>query len=131
MTTTNGQVLSPDRGTTSADEMRYVGYATPVTDIVETPEAYVVMLDMPGATRQTLSLWVEDGSLEITAALPEGHTEHETLVHSEHSARGFRRTLVLGDGIDLESIDAQLEHGVLTVKVLKSESAKPKEITIR
>ncbi len=42
-------------------------YTIPLADIFETPEAYVVMLDMPGAQKENMRVRLERGSLTVSA----------------------------------------------------------------
>jgi HSP20 family molecular chaperone IbpA len=43
----------------------------------------------------------------------------------------YKRTFVLGRDLDSENISANLQHGVLTLRVPKREQAKPRRIEIR
>jgi HSP20 family protein len=43
----------------------------------------------------------------------------------------FVRTIVLGEQVEPDRIQAEMEAGVLTVRLPKSQSAKPKQIAIR
>lgn len=106
-------------------------FVPPLADIYETPDAFVLMLDMPGASRDTMSVRLDKGTLFVKASVEKYHQENATILHSETLAPGYYRTFSIGEGIDIESVDAQFEHGVLTVKLLKSERIKPREISIR
>jgi HSP20 family protein len=49
---------------------------------------------------------------------------------SELPAGAFRRTLRLPTELDAEKAVASIENGVLTLRVPKAESAKPKSIKV-
>ncbi len=42
----------------------------------------------------------------------------------------FSRSLTLPFAVDAEKVDARFENGVLTVKLTKHESAKPRNIAV-
>jgi HSP20 family protein len=58
-----------------------------------------------------------------------GQHEGETLM-SELPAGSFRRTLRLPAVLDVEKAEAHIENGVLTLRVPKAESARPKTIKV-
>ncbi len=106
-------------------------YVAPLADIYETPEAYVLLLDMPGAARQGISVRLERNTLFVKAPVELSHGADATMLHREHMTGGYERAFALGEDINPDTIDAQFENGVLTVKLFKSERVKPREITIR
>ena len=105
-------------------------YRIPAADVYETSEAYILMLDLPGATRDSISLTLEKGEMRVKADVDPLHTQEGTLLLSEIGDSGFFRVFSIGDGIDTGNVDARYEQGVLTVKLLKSENVKPREIHI-
>jgi len=105
-------------------------FSIPDADIIETPDAYLVLVDMPGAVKEQITLKVELNELSIHAPVQPHHQPEEHLVHRELSTRGYHRRFTIGDGIDRANIDARYDQGVLTVKLFKSEQMKPREITI-
>ena len=104
---------------------------SPCADIVETPEAYLLMLDMPGATKEGITLRVEQGALSIEAPVEPVRAAGGTVLFSEIRTGRYSRTFTIGEGIDRNAVDARYEDGVLTVTLRKSEHLKPREITIR
>lgn len=102
----------------------------PEADVYETPDAYVLSLDIPGAAKDSIALTLEKGCLEVKASVQPLHREQANLVYREIRTTGYHRAFTLGEGIDRDNIDARYEEGVLTVKLLKSAELKPKQITI-
>jgi HSP20 family protein len=105
--------------------------ATPVADVVETDAAFILRLDLPGAARESIRLAVERGSLTITADLRTAIKEASRTVHREILWNRFERRFNLGTGINEERITAEVQHGVLTVHVPKSDAVRPREIPVR
>lgn len=104
---------------------------TPPADIYETDEAYVVLLDMPGAAKDSITLTMEDGALQVKAPATGHHGPTAALLYREISGGTYRRVFAIGGGVDAERVDAAYEDGVLAVKLYKSEKAKPKQIAIK
>jgi len=103
----------------------------PAADVSETGEAYMLSLDMPGAQKEAITVAVVDGILVVRAPIARVHGEEATVLYREIRAGAYERRFTLGEGIDRNSVDARYENGVLTVRLLKTEDLKPKEIVIR
>jgi len=106
-------------------------FTMPPADIYETPEAFVVMLDMPGASKDTISVHIARERLVVRGPVTAFHKENASLLFNEIPAVGFYRAFNLGKGIDQNDVDAHFEDGVLTITLRKKEEMKPKEIHIK
>jgi len=121
--TDNGTIPSPfEENLEQADN--------PMADIVETPDAYLLFVDLPGATKDGIAVKLEQAELTIQAAAPHYHDGNSKVIHRELESHGYARTFSLGEGIDRANVDAHFDRGVLAVKLFKSEQAKPRTITI-
>jgi len=102
----------------------------PDVDIVEDQEAITLRADLPGVTKDNMSIDVREGVLTLTATVkpPE---EHHRQVYREYDIGGFNRRFTLGERIDPEKISASLENGVLTLMLPKAEAHKPRKIEIK
>ena len=129
--TKNNEVAVVQRGNTLPAVREGERFVTPSTDIFETPDAYVLMLDLPGATRESISLTAENGTLSIRARVEPVHRENATMLFKELKAPTYYRVFNLGDGIDRKNIEARYDEGVLTIKLFKKEDVKPREIEIK
>jgi HSP20 family protein len=104
--------------------------ATPVADVIETDAEFIVRLDLPGAARESIRVAVERGSLTIAADLMTGVQQASRTVHREILWNRYERRFNLGTGIDEGRITAEVQHGVLTVHVPKSDAMRPREIPV-
>jgi HSP20 family protein len=102
----------------------------PAADIIETPEAYLLLVDLPGAAKEGMNLKIERNVLTIQAPRQQSPVSEANMIHRELPSHGYFRTFALGDGVDASHVDAHFDQGVLTVKLFKSEQMKPREITI-
>jgi HSP20 family protein len=103
----------------------------PAADVSETGDSYMLSMDMPGAQKEAITVSVVEGILVVRAPIVPVHGEEATVLYREIRTGTYERRFALGEGIDRNNVDARYENGVLTVRLLKSESSKPKEIVIR
>jgi HSP20 family protein len=120
----------------STREERFTGrepevHVMPLADVHETPEAFVVHLDMPGTTREGIAVTIERGELTVRGTVQPYHAEGSSLIYRELRPATYLRVFTIGRDVDAASVDAVYEHGVLTLKLLKREEVKPKEIVVR
>jgi len=100
----------------------------PATDIIETADAVVLKLDMPGVPKENVDLTVDKDMLTIVGkAQPE---ETGEAVYRETYVGDYRRQFTLTTDVDTGKIAAAMTHGVLTVKIPKAEQTKPRKIKI-
>jgi HSP20 family protein len=92
-------------------------------------DRFVIELDLPGVTRESIDLDVERNVLTVRAERIARNGDWETLA-SERPRGQFSRQLVLGDNLDLEQIEAIYDAGVLRLVVPVAEKAKPRRIEI-
>ena len=102
----------------------------PSADLFETPEVFIVKLDLPGATRDRISIRVESDQLTVRAVAAGGHPEGAKLLYSEIGPKSYWRAFNIGKGIDREAITADLDAGVLTVRMPKTDAIKARIIEI-
>jgi len=100
----------------------------PATDVIETADAVILKLDMPGVAKENVDLTVDKDMLIIVGkAEPEQAGES---VYRETYVGDYQRQFSLAGDLDPAKIAATMNHGVLTVEIGKAERAKPKKIQI-
>ena len=104
----------------------------PATDIVESADSVTISTELPGVSKDDVSISLEDGVLAIR-----GEKKHESKEETDEVRRYertygiFQRSFVVSDSIDSDAIDATFENGVLTLTLPKAEKAKPKQIALK
>jgi HSP20 family protein len=104
-------------------------YVTPPVDIYEVGEALVVTADLPGVPKENLDIRVENNLLTIR-----GRPLHQSRgepVYREYELVNYFRQFELSEKVDQAKISAELQHGVLTLRLPKAEEAKPRKIEVK
>jgi len=103
---------------------------SPVADIEEQDDAYVVQVELPGVKREDVTIELVGNELSVTGEVKE--EERQGVVRRRMRRYGrFDYRLTLPDQLDAENVEATLEHGVLTVRVPKAEKAQRRQIDIK
>lgn len=96
---------------------------SPPADIVERPDSFIIMAEVPGVPKESVTVEFIGGSLFIRGIRPSLEpTGQGTLYHSERKYGPFERTFELPVSVRHESITAKLTDGVLMVTIAKKES---------
>ena len=104
---------------------------TPAADIRETKEAYLVEAELPGLSKEDVSVTFENGILTLSGERRfEKETEEENYRRVERRYGSFSRAFSLPREVDAEGVKATFKDGLLTVTVPKIEQAKPRTIDI-
>jgi len=100
-------------------------------DLMETDDHYRMRVDLPGISKENVSITVEDNRLTIRGERKdESRTEKENVVRMERTFGTFYRSLRLPKAVNEDKIKASFTDGVLSVEIPKTEKSKPKKIKI-
>jgi HSP20 family protein len=103
-------------------------YYQPAVDVSETPEGLILRYDMPGVQKGNVDITMDKGTLSVTGkAEPE---ESGNAVYRETRVGDYHREFTLPEDVDPGRITAEMDDGVLTVRIGKAEKAKPRRIAI-
>ncbi len=91
---------------------------------------FVVNLDLPGVDADSIDLTVEQNVLTIHAERRAPMDDGAERVVGERTSGTFSRQLCLGETLDVESLTADYDAGVLTIEIPVAEQAKPRRIQI-
>jgi HSP20 family protein len=105
-------------------------YYTPVTDIYETDTGLMIVMEMPGVTKERVTIDLQGEVLRIEGQIDFSQYKGMEPVYTEYNIGHFVRTFSLPSKIDREKIAAQLDDGVLTLTLPKVLEAQPRRISI-
>jgi len=125
----NTTVSKPENQTAPAASNGRTNYLTPLANILETAEGYLLEAEMPGVNREGLEITIENGELTIAGRRTRENREGQSL-YRESRDWDFRRVFELDPSIDASKISAHLDQGVLRLQLPKAESVKPRKIQV-
>jgi len=104
----------------------------PSFDVKETKEGYTFKADLPGVKEQDLEVTMTGNRLTV-AGKREAEKEEQTDTYytCERSYGEFTRSFTLPDGVDTNSVAADLNNGVLTLSIRKLPEAQSKKIAVQ
>ena len=105
-------------------------YATPVVNILEAPEAYMLEADMPGVNKEGLEITVDGTTLTLVGHRVTQPEAAEQMLYGETLAADYRRVFELDPSLDPAKISARIDQGLLVVTLPKAEKAKPRKIEV-
>ena len=104
------------------------------TDVHEHEDHYEVDIDLPGFTKDELTIELKDGYLTVSAAKGLDKDENDKkgkLIRQERYAGAMQRSFYVGEELTEEDIKASFKHGVLSLNIPKKEAkAVPEKKTI-
>jgi HSP20 family protein len=103
---------------------------TPLVDIEEEDDTYVIEAEVPGAKREDVSIEMLGNELSITGEIKV--RERKGIVRRTTRRVGrFDYRVTLPSHVDPKKIDAKLSDGVLTVRIPKAEQAQRQRIEVK
>jgi HSP20 family protein len=101
----------------------------PPADVEETSDAYNIEIELPGVKREDVEVELTGGRLMVTGELKE--KERVGILRRRARKVGrFQYEIQLPTTVDDNGVIAQLEHGVLTVRVPKSKADQPRRVKV-
>ncbi len=104
---------------------------TPPVDIFESGDIFIIKLEVPEVTKESIDIQINDNELTI-----KGERKLEPGINPDdyhRMERGygiFTRTFALNKSIDAGKIKATVKDGILRIELPKREEVRPKQIKI-
>ena len=118
-----------DRLTSGAFDTARAPRSMPV-DLFREGDQYILNADLPGIEPDSVDLDLDGQLLTIRAERRPLVREQVRWLSHERPQGSYMRQFTLGDGVDVEHITANYEHGVLSVIIPVAERAKPRKIAV-
>jgi HSP20 family protein len=96
-------------------------------DVHEEDEAYIINALVPGLKAADLNIQVLEDVVTISGEFKADESEY---LMRELPHGSFRRTLRLPVALDANQAEAKITDGVLTLRLVKAESARPRTIKV-
>jgi HSP20 family protein len=105
----------------------------PPADLLIDDDGVTVSMDVPGLGAENLEIELENDTLTIRGERPFPYAQEDGAGPVRRVERGFgrfERTLRVPAGLDPASVQADLHNGVLTLRLPKPETPRPRRIEI-
>ena len=111
------------------------GAGVPSVDVVETDDAIEVTTDLPGFSAKDIDIEIRHDQLTISGQMSEEkeseNGKNRRYHRVERRTGSFSRSVRLPCEVSQENVDAELQDGVLTVKMLKQEQERSRKIPVK
>jgi HSP20 family molecular chaperone IbpA len=115
----------------AAEQTRQGLAFTPAVDIYETDKQITLLADLPGVKAKDLVIDLHENILTLSGEVESPEQPDEVKVLREYRVGKYFREFSLSELIDQAKIEAELEDGVLTLKLPKMASATPRKIAVK
>lgn len=102
----------------------------PAVNVWADDQSVQVEAELPGVAEDALEITVVENELTIAGRREPDLGEHVRVLRRERPTGEFRRVVALPFEVAADEVDATLEHGVLTVRLPKAPSARPRTIPV-
>ena len=93
-------------------------------------DSFVVEMDLPGITPDSIELTAEQNVLTVRAERQFERQEGDEVLVAERPQGTYTRQLFLGSTLDQSRISASYDHGVLRLTIPVAEQAKPRRVQV-
>ena len=108
---------------------------SPLVDISENENNYVIEAEIPGYSQEEIDVQVEDNVLTISAGdskeQSEAQNEEKEYLVRERRNTEFSRSFSLPKDVDVEKIEGSYRNGILRLELAKKAEAKPRSIKVK
>lgn len=104
--------------------------AFPLVNVFNDGEDFVLVAELPGVKKEDLDIQVRGDTLRIQGKKTVAYDEHASVHRRERSAGQFDRTLTLPAQLDAAKVSAEYRDGVLTLRLPRAESERPRTVAI-
>jgi len=103
----------------------------PATDIFEDDDGITLQMDVPGASKERLTLQVNRDRLDVDAEVRIDIPQDMEPVYADVRSTRYQRTFALSGELESDKVDASLKDGVLTLRIPKRPEIRPRKIEVR
>jgi HSP20 family protein len=104
--------------------------AFPLVNVFNDGEDFVLVAELPGVKKEDLDIQVRGDTLRIQGKKSISYDDGASVHRRERATGQFDRTLTLPAEVDATKVAAEYRDGVLTLRLPRAESAKPRTVTI-
>ena len=115
----------------NAEASRSGAALLPAVDVIEDAGGITLYADLPGVSKDKLTLQVDADTLTIEGDVSLSTPSGMAASHVEVDVPRYRRVFTLSKELDSGKVSAELRQGVLKLRIPKAEHAQPRKIEIK
>jgi HSP20 family protein len=100
-------------------------------DVKDEKDAFVVFATVPGLNAEDLEIEVLNDTVSISGEFKRDEDEDVTYLRCERPSGSFHRSLRFASKLDSAKAEANLENGILSLRIPKVPEAQPKSIKVK
>ena len=101
-------------------------------DIHENDNAYTIVANVPGVKAEDINITLHDGVLTINAEIKKENRAEDTRTLLEERFFGsLTRRVNLPQAVQMDTVEASYDGGILTLTLPKSPDAQPRQIPVK
>lgn len=103
----------------------------PKVDVTDHPDKIVIEAEIPGLTKDDVSVDLEQRVLTISGGKRDTVIDEDArYIRKELKRSSFKRSFKLGDNMKVKNIEADFNNGLLNITVPKREKDEPRKVKI-
>lgn len=103
----------------------------PAFEVKETQDAFIFQADLPGVDEKDIEVTLTGDRIVVSGKREsEQREESDRFYAYERSFGSFSRAFTLPEGVDGDSVQAELKSGVLTLRLAKRPEVQPRRIQV-
>ncbi len=107
------------------------GSWVPPVDIYETEDSLVFKAELPGVTKDDITVEVKDNTMTLKGEKRfEKDVKEESYHRVERAYGDFQRAFTLPGMVEQDKVKAKFKDGILEIVLPKAEKAKPKQVRV-
>ena len=100
-------------------------------DVKDDKEAFVLYAVVPGLSAEDINIEILNDTVTISGEFKRDVEEEENYLRLERPSGNFYRSLRFATKLESEKAEANLENGILSLRIPKVPEAQPKSIKVK
>jgi HSP20 family protein len=103
----------------------------PPADVLEDSDGITLRLDMPGVSKDRLTVQADKNTLVIEGEVQIAMPQSMEALYAEIRSTRYRRSFTLSSELDADKTVANVSNGVLSVTIPKRAELRPRKIEVK
>lgn len=99
-------------------------------DVREKDDDFIITAMLPGLKPEDVEIQIVNETVSLKGEFKNDFEEGANYLLQERPSGKFFRSIAMSDIMDASKAEAQMENGILTLRIPKAEAAKPKTIKV-